>query len=103
MSWHSTYDLLGKVERARALGTKKEKSEHSVVPAPPPLEVVRLPPWPQSVRAVPNGFLRSALFGAIKPGACGATVVNVSPSRVMVHVAVIEPSLAATSLKVVVL
>lgn len=29
---------------------------------------VRLPLWPDPVRAVPNGFLRSALFGAIRKG-----------------------------------
>lgn len=28
----------------------------------------QLPTWPASVRAVPNGFLRSALFGAIRKG-----------------------------------
>ena len=27
-----------------------------------------LPLWPDAVRAVPNGFLRSALFGAIAKG-----------------------------------
>ena len=30
--------------------------------------VVQLPLWPEPVRAVPNGFLRSALFGAIARG-----------------------------------
>ena len=30
--------------------------------------VVQLPLWPEPVRAVPNGFLRSALFGAIGRG-----------------------------------
>lgn len=30
--------------------------------------VVQLPLWPEPVRAVPNGFLRSALFGAIAKG-----------------------------------
>jgi hypothetical protein len=29
---------------------------------------VQLPIWPEAVRAVPNGFLRSALFGAIAKG-----------------------------------
>jgi hypothetical protein len=29
---------------------------------------VQLPVWPDPVRAVPNGFLRSALFGAIRKG-----------------------------------
>ena len=32
---------------------------------PPPSNTEQLPPWPEPVRAVPNGFLRSALFGAI--------------------------------------
>jgi hypothetical protein len=30
--------------------------------------VIQLPLWPDPVRAVPNGFLRSALFGAIAKG-----------------------------------
>ena len=34
----------------------------------PALVPVRLPAWPESVRAVPNGFLRSALFGVVKRG-----------------------------------
>jgi hypothetical protein len=29
---------------------------------------VKLPPWPEAVRGVPNAVLRSALFGAIKRG-----------------------------------
>ena len=33
-----------------------------------PLSAAKLPIWPEAVRAVPNGFLRSALFGAIKKG-----------------------------------
>jgi hypothetical protein len=36
--------------------------------AKPPYNVVQLPLWPEPVRAVPNGFLRSALFGAIRKG-----------------------------------
>lgn len=32
-------------------------------------EVIQLPQWPEMVRGVPNGVLRSALFGAIKKGA----------------------------------
>ncbi|MBO4714373.1 MAG: hypothetical protein J5615_10930 [Fibrobacter sp.] len=34
----------------------------------PRREPVQLPLWPEPVRAVPNGFLRSALFGAIRKG-----------------------------------
>jgi hypothetical protein len=33
-----------------------------------PANVVRLPVWPDSTRGVPNGVLRSALFGAIRKG-----------------------------------
>lgn len=33
-----------------------------------PAKVVQLPLWPDPVRGVPNGFLRSALFGAIRRG-----------------------------------
>ena len=35
----------------------------------PPAKVIKLPIWPEAVRAVPNGVLRSALFGAIRRGA----------------------------------
>jgi hypothetical protein len=34
-----------------------------------PRDVMQLPFWPESTRGVPNGVLRSALFGAIKKGA----------------------------------
>ncbi|SAK40569.1 TrfA protein [Caballeronia fortuita] len=40
----------------------------SVAPAPLLSDVVQLPQWPDIVRGVPNGFLRSALFGAIAKG-----------------------------------
>jgi len=33
-----------------------------------PANVVKLPIWPDAVRAIPNGVLRSALFGAIAKG-----------------------------------
>lgn len=35
---------------------------------PLPKHVGQLPFWPEPIRAVPNGFLRSALFGVIKKG-----------------------------------
>lgn len=38
----------------------------STAPAVP--VAAQLPLWPEPVRAVPNGFLRSALFGAIRKG-----------------------------------
>ena len=54
--------------------------------------VVQLPLWPDPVRAVPNGFLRSALFGAIGRGkrryiagedlaACGGVTVRYKGER----------------------
>ena len=46
---------------------KGEKRDH-LPGAPLPKNVVQLPLWPEPVRAVPNGFLRSALFGAIAKG-----------------------------------
>lgn len=51
--------------RARAM----QKAERVPLPgAPLPAEAARLPLWPQPVRAVPNGFLRSSLFGVIAKG-----------------------------------
>ena len=56
--------LFDKIEACReAAGARKS----AAVPAAPP-QVVQLPLWPEPVRAVPNGFLRSALFGAIAKG-----------------------------------
>ena len=47
----------------------KQRAERAPLPgAPLPKNVVQLPLWPEPVRAVPNGFLRSALFGAIAKG-----------------------------------
>ena len=44
-------------------GTKPVAAEPAV-----PVQQPKLPLWSDSVRAVPNGFLRSALFGAIARG-----------------------------------
>jgi hypothetical protein len=47
----------------------KRKANRKPLPsAPLPKTVVQLPLWPEPVRAVPNGFLRSALFGAVTKG-----------------------------------
>jgi hypothetical protein len=48
----------------------KQRTEREPLPdvTPVPSNVVHLPLWPEPVRAVPNGFLRSALFGAIAKG-----------------------------------
>lgn len=52
--------LRSKVEQANA------KADAATQPVP---AVMQLPKWSDVVRGVPNGFLRSALFGAIKKGA----------------------------------
>lgn len=58
-------DLVARVEEMAAKAKKKlappENSKNT--------NVVQLPLWPDEVRAIPNGFLRSALFGVIKAGA----------------------------------
>lgn len=43
--------------KAKADKIEKERQRSSTA------EVVKLPAWSDSVRAVPNGMLRSALFG----------------------------------------
>lgn len=55
-----SYEELIASARERATRAKKSSKAN---------DVVQLPIWPDAVRAVPNGFLRSALFGAIKKGA----------------------------------
>ena len=53
---------------AKARGSEA-KAEREPLPGKSlPKNVVQLPLWPEPVRAVPNGFLRSALFGAIRKG-----------------------------------
>jgi len=52
---------------------EQEQTEPQEREAKPPAQqnknnVVQLPLWPDKVRAVPNSFLRSALFGAIRKG-----------------------------------
>ncbi len=62
--------LFGRVEELREQAKQRaEREKRDPLPgAPLPKNVVQLPPWPEPVRAVPNGFLRSALFGAIAKG-----------------------------------
>lgn len=57
-------------EKARAAGrTASEPAPKKAAPVPAPAAApVRLPAWPDSVRGVPNGILRSALFGLVKRG-----------------------------------
>ena len=63
-------DLLGRIEELREQAKQRaEREKRDPLPgAPLPKKVVQLPLWPEPVRAVPNGFLRSALFGAIRKG-----------------------------------
>lgn len=49
--------------------SRQNRQEHAQPTlASPPSNVIYLPFWPEAVRGVPNGVLRSALFGAIKKG-----------------------------------
>jgi len=69
----TTDDLLAKIKAAEQRA--KQRRAQEAPPAPPataahPLaKVITLPFWPEAVRAVPNGMLRSALFSAIRRGA----------------------------------
>jgi len=65
MTKQKTLDEL--LEWTGAMAEKARQRER--LPGKPLLrERVQLPLWPEPVRAVPNGFLRSALFGAIGKG-----------------------------------
>ena len=65
MATKRTYTENLELAKARA----KQRAEREPLPGKPlPKNVVQLPLWPEPVRAVPNGFLRSALFGAIARG-----------------------------------
>lgn len=60
-------DLLARIPEMQAKAN--QRTERQPLPGVPlPANVVQLPLWPEAVRAVPNGFLRSALFGAIAKG-----------------------------------
>jgi hypothetical protein len=55
-------------QRILALAEMEEKQEQEGRETAQACQVVRLPLWPEVVRAVPNVCLRSALFGAIRKG-----------------------------------
>lgn len=70
-SWRSGGSLTELVaemqEKARQRNAREKRDP--LQGAPLPRNIIQLPLWPEPVRAVPNGFLRSALFGAVKKGA----------------------------------
>lgn len=57
-------DLIARLPALQEKARQRAAQEQASAPA----KVVQLPLWPEPVRAVPNGFLRSALFGAIRKG-----------------------------------
>ena len=57
-------DLIARLPALQEKARQREAQERQSAPA----KVVQLPLWPEPVRAVPNGFLRSALFGAVRKG-----------------------------------
>ena len=63
-----TNTLLARVAAIQDRAKQQTEREPSTDVPPAPSNVVQLPLWPEPVRAVPNGFLRSALFGAIAKG-----------------------------------
>ncbi|SFL63364.1 plasmid replication initiator TrfA [Azotobacter beijerinckii] len=65
----SLLDKLKRMEERNARGKETELSAPVADPVQQLAQVIRLPLWPEAVRGVPNGLLRSALFGAIKRGA----------------------------------
>lgn len=57
------------VARVESIRQRVEREKRQPLPGVPLLgNVVQLPLWPEPTRGVPNGFLRSALFGAIAKG-----------------------------------
>ncbi|MGB9130870.1 MAG: plasmid replication initiator TrfA [Thiobacillus sp.] len=59
-------DIAARIAEIREHAT--QHAEPRLPGAPLPRDVEQLPLWPEPVRAVPNSFLRSALFGAIAKG-----------------------------------
>jgi hypothetical protein len=59
-------DFYNTTKRIAALQEKAKERPAILKPTAQP--IVRLPVWPELTRGVPNGVLRSALFGAIKKG-----------------------------------
>ncbi|MDD2742241.1 MAG: plasmid replication initiator TrfA [Rhodocyclaceae bacterium] len=58
-------DIAASLARAKARG---KAAETATVDLPALMSMMGLPQWPDAVRGVPNGFLRSALFAALGRG-----------------------------------
>lgn len=62
-------DLIGRIASIQKKAQQRAESTPALAgESKAKSNVVQLPLWPEPVRAVPNGFLRSALFGAIRKG-----------------------------------
>lgn len=61
-------ELKARVAKVQEQAKQRAEEESKAPAAMRSAKVVKLPLWPDAVRAVPNGFLRSALFGAIAKG-----------------------------------
>jgi hypothetical protein len=61
-------ELLARISELQAKAKARERAAEAAVVKSSAAQAVQLPLWPEAVRAVPNGFLRSALFGAIAKG-----------------------------------
>lgn len=60
-------ELFARVEQMRAASARR-RADTPPAPTPTPVLPTQLPLWPEPARAVPNGFLRSALFGVVRKG-----------------------------------
>ena len=62
-------ELLARIPEIQAQAKQRAQRQFEPeVDASLPKDLTQLPLWPELVRAVPNGFLRSALFGVIAKG-----------------------------------
>ena len=62
-------ELLARIPEIQAQAKQRaQRQSEPEADASLPKDLTQLPLWPELVRAVPNGFLRSALFGVIAKG-----------------------------------
>lgn len=64
----SKAELDAVVEQKRREARERDAKKQSNATKTDKKQVVSLPVWPEAVRAVPNCFLRSALFGVVRKG-----------------------------------